>query len=305
MNAEGAEQMTTLAEAATAAGAGSASGSASVTVSAEVAKAAAEAPEDPGNLTKLTLTALGNRPYKCPEAVAAWWRLRSTHDSVSGLFDTLYLVRRTRARKNNKTTRGRLHADAQNLLRAAIVFTSAGLDATVQALISHAVPKLITSPDGTARLVYETFLCQQATAPSAGREFLIALKRQDLQDALIELYVKSKTKASFQGSADLHDRACGALGITNKQIPRKKFAALDEFFSARNDIAHQLDMDNVSQSLTKPQTKIRGQQDARRMCDGALLLARALIMATADNLRHCRTVAASGDAGTRSQPAKL
>jgi hypothetical protein len=259
----------------------------SFAVTAEVAKAVAEAPEEPGNLTRLILAPLGNRPYKAPEVAPAWWRLRSTHDSVSGLFDTLHLVRRTRAAQNNKTTRGRLHSDAQDLLRAAIVFTSAGLDATVQALIHHSVPVLIAQP-GTPRHKYETFIDQQTKAPNVDEEFLAALKEQDPGAALLDLYVVSKTKASFQGSSDLRDRAGASLGITNQQIPRARFNALDTFFTARNDVAHRLDMENVSQSTTKPLTKIRAQQDVLQMCDQALLLVRELIKETAVNLAACR-----------------
>lgn len=105
-----------------------------------ISAASSSAEEDAlaGNLTKLNLTKIGSRPYSCPEIVTAWWRLRSTHDSVTGLFDTLYLVRRTRASTNNFSTRGRLSADAQDILRAAVVFASAGVDASVQALIKNA-----------------------------------------------------------------------------------------------------------------------------------------------------------------------
>ncbi|MFD9854271.1 MULTISPECIES: hypothetical protein [Streptomyces] len=259
----------------------------SVAVTAETAKAVAEAPEEPGNLTRLVLTPLGNRPYKAPEVVPAWWRLRSTHDSVSGLFDTLHLVRRTRAAQHNRTTRGRLHSDAQDLLRAAIVFTSAGLDATVQALIHLSVPVLIAQP-GTPRLKYESFIEQQAKAPHVDEDFLAALKEQDPGVALLDLYVVSKTKASFQGSSDLRDRAGASLGISNQQIPKARFAALDAFFTARNDVAHRLDMENVGQSTTKPLTKIRAQQDVLQMCDQALLLVRELIKETAVNLAASR-----------------
>ncbi|GAB1331656.1 hypothetical protein [Streptomyces sennicomposti] len=259
----------------------------SFSVTAEVAKAVAEAPEEPGNLTKLALSPLGRRPYKAAEVVPAWWRLKSTHDSVTGLFDTLHLVRHTRAAQNKKSTRGRLHSDAQDLLRAAIVFTSAGLDSAVQALIHHAVPVLITQP-GTPRMKYETFIENHTRASSVEEDFLAALKQQDPGAALVDLYVASKTKASFQGSGDLKDRAGASLGITNQQIPKARYTALDEFFTARNDVAHRLDMENVSASTTKPLRNIRPQQYVLQMCDQALLLVRDLIKETAANLSACR-----------------
>ena len=51
---------------------------------------------DIGDLARYELTSLGDCPPDCAEVVSAWWRLVSTHDSVSGLFDTLYTVRRLR-----------------------------------------------------------------------------------------------------------------------------------------------------------------------------------------------------------------
>ncbi|MFE1986749.1 hypothetical protein [Streptomyces mirabilis] len=257
------------------------------TVTAEVAKEVAEAPEEPGNLTKLVLSPLGRRPYKAAEVVPAWWRLKSTHESVTGLFDTLHLVRQTRAAQNKKSTRGRLHSDAQDLLRAAIVFTSAGLDSAVQALIHHAVPVLITQP-GTPRMKYETFIEHHTRASNVEEEFLAALKQQDPGAALVDLYVASKTKASFQGSSDLKDRAGSSLGITNQQIHKARYTALDDFFTARNDVAHRLDMENVSESTMKPLRSIRPQQYVLQMCDQALLLVRDLIKETAGNLSDCR-----------------
>ena len=47
-----------------------------------------------GGLSRFELAPLGERPSSCPEIVPAWWRLVSTHDSVTGLFDTLYAARR-------------------------------------------------------------------------------------------------------------------------------------------------------------------------------------------------------------------
>lgn len=173
------------------------------------------------------------------------------------------------------------------MLRAAIVFTSAGLDSAVQALIHHAVPVLINQP-GTSRDKYEAFIENQAKAANVEKEFLTALKEQDPGTALIDLYIASKTKASFQGSSDLQGRAGGSLGITNRQIPKARFAALDDFFTARNDVAHRLDMENVSESTTKPLRNLRTQQYVLEMCDQALLLVRDLIKGTAVNLAACK-----------------
>lgn len=240
-----------------------------------------------GNLTKLHLTKLGSRPYSCPEIVTAWWRLRSTHESVTGLFDTLYLVRRTRASANNSSTRGRLSSDAQDLLRAAIVFTSAGVDASVQALIEGAAPLLILHHE-TAKKRFETFVDNQVRSPKVTEEFVAALKQRDPHEQMVKLYIAGLTKASFQGSGDLRDRAAGALGISNKQMAKKRFTDLDRFFTARNEVAHHLDVLNGSAADEKPPRIQRGQDTIGPMCDEALLVVRDLIKATATNLGTCR-----------------
>ncbi|MFE6227790.1 hypothetical protein [Streptomyces sp. NPDC057854] len=204
------------------------------------------------------------------------------------MFDTLLLIRRARADENSRSTRGRLHNDAHDILRAAIVFTSAGLDASVQALIREAVPTLITGP-GTPRLKYETFVSEQARAPEVEKEFIQALTAQNPADELRALYIDSKTKASFQGSSDLKDRAGAALGIANGQIPSRRFKALNTFFTARNDVAHRLDMvDTTARSRVPVRRSTRAQRDVRDMCDRALLLVRDMINATADNLAGYR-----------------
>ncbi|KWX05877.1 hypothetical protein TH66_00700 [Carbonactinospora thermoautotrophica] len=240
-----------------------------------------------GKLTKIRLAPLGRRPRSCPEIGPAWWRLRSTHDSVTGLFDTLYLVRQTRARTKNQSTRGRLSSDAQDLLRAAIVFTSAGLDATVQALIEHAVPLLVIG-NANAKNRFEIFIENQVRASKVEREFLAALKDGDPHKRMVQLYIRSLTKASFQGSKDLKERACGALGITNAQLPQSRFTKLDEFFTARNDVAHRLDLQASTGADSKPPRTQRRQDEVGQMCGEVLLLIRDLIKATATNLVECR-----------------
>jgi hypothetical protein len=239
-----------------------------------------------GKLTRLSLTPLGNRPYKCPEVASAWWLLRSTHESITGLFDTLYLVRRVRASKKNQSTRGRLSGDAQDILRTAIVFTSAGLDACLTELLTQPVPVLATH-NSTARAKFERYLELQVNEPRVTNDFRDALKDLNPRTRMVDLYISSLTKASFQGSSDIKDRARAALGVTNQQLPTKRITALDSFFAARNDVAHRMDHLGATRADTKPPRQQRRQEDVGLMCDQVLLLLRDLIKATATNLGTC------------------
>lgn len=254
---------------------------------AAVSSAHTDIPNDTGKLNKLELARLGRRPYSCPPVVPAWWLLRSTHQSVTGLFDTLYLVRKTRAKEKNQSTRGRLSGDAQDLLRAAIVFTSAGLDACLSALLADAVPVLIDGNEA-ARAKFERYVDEQINAPKVSSEFREAVQGLDPRSNMIALYVRSLTKASFQGSGDVKERARAALGVTNKQLPAKRITALDKFFSARNDVAHRMDHSGSSSAAdAAPPREQRNQNDVGEMCDQSLLLIRDLIKATAYNIGAC------------------
>ena len=244
--------------------------------------------EDIGKVTKVDLSPLGHRPYSCPEVVPAWWRLRGTQASVTGLFDTIYLVRRTRAKEKNQSTRGRLSGDAQDLLRSAIVFTSAGLDAALAALLEGAVP-ILALHNAVARGKFDRYIELVINATGAPTEFLEALKHTDPRPQLVDVYISGLTKASFQGSGDVKDRACASLGIGNQQVPRTRIASLDLFFTARNDIAHRLDQLPQAALDAAPSRQQRGQDDVGRMCDEVLLLVRDIIKATASNIAACRS----------------
>jgi hypothetical protein len=235
---------------------------------------------DTGGLTRYELTSLGDRPPDCAEIIPAWWRLVSTHDSVSGLFDTLHSVRRL-------GVGGGLPDSSQDLLRAAIVFTSAGLDACLEVLISHAVPVLVSGNE-KSRGKFERYIDSQASAPKVSQEFLGAIKDPDPRTRLIELYIRDLTSASFQGSKSIKDRCLAALAITNEQLPGTRLSSLDDFFRSRNDVAHRLDLTKPGALDAKPDRQPRSQEEVGIMCDEVLMLVCDLIRVTADNVNKCR-----------------
>lgn len=236
-----------------------------------------------GDLAGLRLTSLGERPPGCQEIVPAWWRLISTHESVRGLFGTLQAIPRE-AGASNQTA---LPDSAQDLLRAAIVFTSAGLDACLEVLLSHAIPVLVTGNEN-ARRKFELYIENQANAPRATQDFLSAIKDPDPRGRLLELYIRSLTSGSFQGSRSIKDRCVAALGIANEQLPFSRLAALDSFFRARNEVAHRLDILQPSGGDVRPGRQPRSPDDVGRMCDDALILVRDLILVVARALHEWR-----------------
>jgi hypothetical protein len=78
------------------------------------------------------------------EADTAQRFLASAYDAVNAVLDNLDKVRAAR-RQQGGDIRGRLTASEEDLLRAAIVFTGAGLDATLKQLIRDTLPTLLES----------------------------------------------------------------------------------------------------------------------------------------------------------------
>jgi len=238
------------------------------------------------NFARYELTNLGTRPPDIPGIVGAWWRLMATHETVTGLFRTLYMVRQ-------RTLGGQVQAQeplsdgVQDLLRAAIVFTSAGIDACLESLLTHAVPVLVANNEN-ARRKFELYIENQVNAPKPASAFVEALKSPDPRSRLVELYILGLTSSSFQGSGSIKDRALAALGVTNAQLSNGRVKSLDPFFIARNDVVHKLDLIQPSAPYARPPSKPRGQDDVGHMCDEALLLMRDIVVATAFNLAECR-----------------
>ena len=228
-------------------------------------------------LTDFQLRPLPDAPAgRCPEVRQPWRYLAATHETVGGLLESFTVVRE-RARQEKRSPRGRLSADQVNLLRAALVFTSSGLDATCQSLLTHALPRLI-STGGSAQKRYAKFIELQLKSANTSSELTAAVMSADPRTALIDVYLAAKTKASFQGSKDLKDRVMGSLGLPNKALPSARFSALDRFFTARNDIVHQLDYEAPSSASTKRHH--RAPAEVTATCDTTLALLADLIEAT-------------------------
>ena len=238
------------------------------------------------NFAQFELTDLGKPSAGTPEIIGAWWRLIATHETVTGLFRTLYMVRQ-RTLSRTPQAEEPLSDGVQDLLRAAIVFTASGIDACLESLLAHAVPLLVAHNDN-ARRKFELYIENQVNAPKPTSAFVDALKVPDPRSRLIELYILSLSGPSFQGSGSIKDRALAALGVTNAQLPAARVKSLDPFFRARNDVVHKLDLLKPDRPDVRPASQPRGQDDVGRMCDEALVLMRDIISAAALNLAACR-----------------
>lgn len=236
---------------------------------------------------RFALDALPPAPAgKCSQIRKSRKYLEATHGSVSGLLDAFNVVhdRKVTARENSQ---GRLSRDELDLLRAALVFTSSGLDASCHALVAESARVLVDRPGSTAATKFEQFLDQLSAAPSD--EFRAALKSASPRTAFIDLYVEAKTRASYQGTGDLKERVKDLLGIPNKRIATKRIENLNGFFVSRNDIVHRLDYVEPSSNSTKRHHRSPGH--VVDQCNLVLALIADLIAAAAEVLRERPTTA--------------
>ncbi|MFE7223530.1 hypothetical protein ACFU7D_01980 [Nocardioides sp. NPDC057577] len=230
---------------------------------------------------QFALAALPAAPRgQCPQIRRARRYLEATHASVGGLIDSFNVIHEKKS-ADRTNAQGRLARDEVDLLRAALVFTSSGLDATCQTLVAQCLPTLLARPGTTASKKFDLFLDELGRIPTT--DFLVAIKDRDPRARFVDLYVRTKTKASYQGTNDLRERVRDLLGISNSAISKVRIDKLDPFFTARNAIVHDLDYaDPASTSVARHK---RSPGAVVRDCDTALLLVADIISAAADVVR--------------------
>ena len=216
---------------------------------------------------------------RCPEIRRAQRYLVATHGSVGGILDSYNVVREKRVSWHGHGA-GRLSRDELDLLRAALIFTSSGLDACCQTLVRDSLPKLIEL-GGTAKTKFDLWLDSQSRQPST--PFVAALKDLDSRSRFISLYLDETTKASYQGTSDIKERVKDLLGIPNKSVSNAEVEKLAGFFIARNDIVHSLDYVDPNGPSTARHHRSPG--DVAAECDSVLLLMSKLIAGTAAALK--------------------
>ena len=166
--------------------------------------------------------------------------LAGAYDSVEGLlqaFETLRVIRK----ETDGDIRGRMPENEVDLLRAAVVFTGAGLDATLKQLIRDTLPLLLPS-NQQAQDKFESFAADRLGTGELADTRMLAryLTSSDPRSRLIEDYILHLTGSSLQ-SAEEVQLVAGALGIDDGAL-RKRISGLRPLFAMRNEISHELDL---------------------------------------------------------------
>jgi hypothetical protein len=204
--------------------------------------------------------------------------LLGAHKSVNALLDSLSVVRSANM-KAAKKDRGRLTNDELELLRAALVFSSSGLDASLHRLVRDTLPTMALTPSSGAAAQFQQY--RKTSAQQGSGSFVAAVTATDPLAAMLQLWVDDRIKGSYQGSSDLRLRVRAPLGIPSSAISDQELSALDPFFMARNRVVHDMDYEDVTAGRTRHHRK----QDATiAECDQVFAVARKFIIETAKAL---------------------
>ncbi|WP_329324597.1 hypothetical protein [Streptomyces luteogriseus] len=237
-------------------------------------------------MSKLTVVEISDLPAKPrgggDEIRRSWNRLVATHRSVSALFATLNELRAAQ-----DDMRGPISEAHRDQARAAIVFTAAGIDACLSALLEDSLPTLLLS-QGSA---HNTFVAHYMKERFKDNKVTEATKKAvvsfDPRAALIELYVSDLTGPSIQSAKDLA-RCRDALGL--QKDPALTTAILEAhqpFFNARHEVVHELDIVDAAGKGTRGR-RHRDIAAVGDQCDGALQLLHDFVGPTARAVRQVR-----------------
>lgn len=213
---------------------------------------------------------------------APWRYLQGAHESVQAVLNIFDEVH-ARVAKSRAENRGTLRQEEQELLRAALVLTSSGLDASMTKLVRVALPRLIRQ-GASAKTRYDSWLSAEVGKEGAASKAIVAaVLSTDATAALVNAYVDVKTTASYQGTKDLSMRVRDLLCVPPKLVSDAEIVALDPFFRARNAIVHDMDYADTSDS-SKRRRHTRAGPATLSECDRAFQLCARMIGATATRL---------------------
>jgi len=193
---------------------------------------------------------------KAKETHSSHLILRHTHDTCKSFLDAFESVRKARGASDTPTD------DEQDLLRAMLLFASAGLDSMVKQLIRDTLPKVIDKDLG-AHKEFEQFATRElamksidSTLNAADVKTLACIIVQDSpKHALLARLLRSLTSDSLQSAEQLL-RVASHFGIIAQEV-YKDLSKLRQVFDIRNRIAHEMDIDFTQRNRKRfPRRKI-------------------------------------------------
>lgn len=173
---------------------------------------------------------------KSPLCEDAEFILRGAHDAASSFLDTFEKVRKTRNAKGTPTD------EEQDLLRAMLLFATAGLDSMVKQLIRDALPTVIERDVGAVEMFKQYVERRLEKNEKLDRKFLAdVIADANPRKRMIDQLVWDLTSESLQ-SADQLFKSAAFFNIPSPDLSKDP-KGLKTIFEARNQISHEMDVD--------------------------------------------------------------
>ena len=169
-------------------------------------------------------------------AMSAFYILCGAHASASSFLD---LFEKERKRRN---ARGTPTDEEHDLLRATLLFASSGLDSMIKQLVSDALPAIIDKDPG-ANEQFKSFLERRfRKGDGVNLKFLAAtIANPTPRIVLIDELVTDLCSSSLQSKDQLF-KVVAHFNIASQRITDEP-DRLQKIFDARNQIAHEMDID--------------------------------------------------------------
>lgn len=173
---------------------------------------------------------------KHTEVNKAFTILCNTHNASSSFLDIFDTVRKTRR------TRGASTDEEQDLLRAMLIFSASGIDSMIKQLIRDALPSIINKERG-AKEVFKSYIEKKIIKSNQIDSKLLAaaLIEREPRTFLIQELVLDLISNSLQSKDELL-KAASFFDIPSLEFT-SDFNLLKNIFNARNQIAHEMDID--------------------------------------------------------------
>lgn len=213
--------------------------------------------------------------FRAPLVRPAYRLLKGSYLTVDGLLNAVPILDTAR-RSSNETARGRMSTTEVDILRGAIIMTSAGIDASMRRLVLDTARALIRMPGTPANGAFSRYMKQVLSGGSVPDPLKDAVVSADPTNDILDFYLNERTRGSYQGSNDLRVRVKRVLGIENRDVDDSRLSSLDPFFRARNAIAH--DMDYISTSTHSIRRTHRTVDITADTCSQVFEVATELIM---------------------------
>lgn len=187
--------------------------------------------------TRPQLAAVPAQPASV-ECRNAWRVLEYAHSAARAFLNIFDTARSARGR-------GAPTDEEQDLLRAMLVFASAGLDSMVKHLVREALPSVIrraTGPNREFRGFVERHMKMRAADDKPNYELLIdVLLSESPRDMMVSSLVSELTGHSLQSAEQLF--MVGAHFNVSSQLICPSPDELKQVFNMRNQIVHEMDID--------------------------------------------------------------